>query len=564
MSPIAAALTAALLHSLWMGALVALALSFLVGRLKDRTPNLRYAVWLAGMGVLSLTPPVSAWVLYRPLDSADANALSGAAAWSWIDGVSSLSLSQPTRFPLLEWVLPLWMLGVGLFSLRLLWACARVVRLRRRGVEASRTVMDRARMLAERMGLERRFRVVELSDAGPAADGPGVVGWLRPVVFVPSSAMLGLSPDQLEAILAHELAHIRRHDYLVNLGQMVVETLMFFNPAVWWISARVREERELCCDDLAIQAAGDALAYARALTRLERARLQPGPAVAAAGPTLGDRVRRILGQPASSRGSSLMPALIALAISVTGVLLATFGLEASVQAPIPVERSVPVPAPTASAPPIPVERGIPVPAAAPIPVERNVATPAAAAVQAPDAWAVYVTRNQGRMSIVTQGADVPTADELGGGDVLWFRQGGAAWVVRDANMIEQVAMIAANNGGVTPPVGTLEAVMQAQTREAQARVAEMQQEMASRRAALELQATQDDLQSEDSRRREVELQELESRMIERLTELNAVRAELERAEARRASLEKPGEGSGNQIEQIFQDAIAAGLAEPAP
>src|SRR5205085_6589248 len=99
---------------------------------------------------------------------------------------------------------------------------------------------------------------------------PTAIGFMKPVILLPASTLTGLAPAQIEAILAHELAHIRRHDYFVNLLQSVIETLLFYHPAVWWVSRRVREERELCCDDLAVRASGDAIAYARALSELER------------------------------------------------------------------------------------------------------------------------------------------------------------------------------------------------------------------------------------------------------------------------------------------------------
>ena len=82
-----------------------------------------------------------------------------------------------------------------------------------------------------------------------------VVGWLRPVILLPASALTGLAPSQLEAVIAHELAHIRRHDYLVNLFQTTVETLLFYHPASWWISRQIRAEREHCCDDVAVSCA---------------------------------------------------------------------------------------------------------------------------------------------------------------------------------------------------------------------------------------------------------------------------------------------------------------------
>ena len=91
---------------------------------------------------------------------------------------------------------------------------------------------------------------------------------MKPVVLLPAAALSGLSPEQLQAILAHELAHVRRHDYLVNLLQSMVETLLFYHPAMWWVSAQVRAEREHCCDDLAVDVCGDRLVYVTALAEL--------------------------------------------------------------------------------------------------------------------------------------------------------------------------------------------------------------------------------------------------------------------------------------------------------
>ena len=124
---------------------------------------------------------------------------------------------------------------------------------------------------------------------------PTLVGWLRPVVLVPAAALSGLTTYQLQAVLAHELAHIRRHDYLVNLLQSVVETLLFYHPAVWWVSSEVRAEREHCCDDLAVEVCGDRLVYVSALaelTSIERRAF----ALAATDGSLVSRVRRILGR----------------------------------------------------------------------------------------------------------------------------------------------------------------------------------------------------------------------------------------------------------------------------
>jgi hypothetical protein len=128
-----------------------------------------------------------------------------------------------------------------------------------------------------------------------AVDVPTVLGWLRPVIILPVAVVAQLSPAQVEAVLAHELAHVRRHDYLVNLFQRVAEAVLFYHPAIWWISARVREEREHCCDDLAIDTCGDRDNYATALAELENRRTTaPVLGLAATDGPLLNRIRRIL------------------------------------------------------------------------------------------------------------------------------------------------------------------------------------------------------------------------------------------------------------------------------
>src|SRR5438045_8014050 len=124
-------------------------------------------------------------------------------------------------------------------------------------------------MLARRLRVSRPIRVLQSA----AVQVPAVIGWLRPVILLPASALTGLTPLQLDALLAHELAHVRRYDYLVNLIQSVIETLLFYHPAVWWVSQQVREEREHCCDGLAVAVCGDPHFYASALLSMERLRV---------------------------------------------------------------------------------------------------------------------------------------------------------------------------------------------------------------------------------------------------------------------------------------------------
>ena len=152
---------------------------------------------------------------------------------------------------------------------------------------------------------------------------PTVVGYLRPVILLPASVIVGLPPAHLDAVLAHELAHVRRHDYIVNVLQSVVETLLFYHPAVWWCSRQVRIEREHCCDDVVVEACGDRVAYATALAQLEELRgLNPMLSLNATGGRLIDRIRRLLGaSPVNERRSATWTIAAALTLVVAAIVL---------------------------------------------------------------------------------------------------------------------------------------------------------------------------------------------------------------------------------------------------
>jgi beta-lactamase regulating signal transducer with metallopeptidase domain/protocatechuate 3,4-dioxygenase beta subunit len=195
--------------------------------------------------------------------------------------------------PLLPWCVTGWATGVILLSAPLIGGWRHVQRLKRR---ATQPVLGdwqvRFARLTRQLQISRPVCLLESA----LTQVPIVIGWLRPVILLPASVITGLTPEQIEAVLAHELAHIRRHDYLVNLVQSVIETLLFYHPAVWWVSRRIRVERELCCDDWAVRVCGDALTYAHALAELEQQRAT-GLAPAATGGTLLGRIRRIVGVP---------------------------------------------------------------------------------------------------------------------------------------------------------------------------------------------------------------------------------------------------------------------------
>ena len=249
-----------------------------------------------------------------------------------------------------------WLAGVSLLTVRLLGGWMWVQRMKRHAsTGASRELQGMVVRLSKRLHISRTVRLLQSS----AVVVPTVIGCLRPVILFPVSALAGMSPTQIESILAHELAHIRRHDYLVNLLQTLLETLLFYHPAVWWLSRRIRDERENCCDDLAVSLCGDPVAYARALADLEEHRGSAGPLVmAASGGVLLQRIRRLLvGAPMSHAGRGP----VWLAGTTALVLVAGIGATVVITAPrtelrsgntqsTPVPAVAPTPASAATAP----------------------------------------------------------------------------------------------------------------------------------------------------------------------------------------------------------------------
>ncbi|MGO4884419.1 MAG: TonB family protein [Bryobacteraceae bacterium] len=314
MTAIAQALTTALFDFLWQGLLVASLLWMALFLLRRHSARARYAASCVALAGMFLLPAITACLVYRAAMVSQAPHASLAAMSPSAHAVQRAGGHSVMNAEwLAPWVLPVWSLGVLLFSLRMIWASRRISVVRRRSKPAEAAVMSVIAALRERMRLSRPVRVLVTA----AADCPSVVGWVRPVVLLPAATVLGLTPQQLEAVLAHELAHILRYDHLINMLQGVVETLLFYHPAVWWASARMRHERELCCDDLAVESCGDALCYARALTRLERMRLtNPALALGSNGGSLMYRIQRLVGDACGSRGPSKLPGVLALTLGL--------------------------------------------------------------------------------------------------------------------------------------------------------------------------------------------------------------------------------------------------------
>ncbi len=351
----------AVLHSLWQGALVAIVTAIALGAMRRAGANARYLV--ACFGLLAVA---SSWTVtaVRAVDAAAAHAWMQAHDSAIATNSVSIVLGpagpddatpaiQPLpasatfgdggdiswRARLEPWSLAIalvWLLGVGFLSARLAFGWAQVERLRRASVRtASDGLSLRAHHLAARLGIERTVRVARSA----AVAVPTLIGWLRPVVILPVSVLAGLSPEQLDAILVHELAHVRRHDYLVNLCQAAVEILLFYHPACWWLSRRIRTERELCCDDIVVRVCRNPLAYARALADLEALREMPALALAATDGSLLRRVRRLLSPSDDGGGASGVAAVLAPVLIVM-TLFGAHAADAGTQS-VPVQESAP-------------------------------------------------------------------------------------------------------------------------------------------------------------------------------------------------------------------------------
>jgi beta-lactamase regulating signal transducer with metallopeptidase domain len=318
-----------LVHFLWQGAAIASLVACLTLALRRATPQARYLAACFGLLLMLAAPPLTFRALGVASDEApsaapapvlptpEVAALPEPAPRVVAESASSASIGGGVE-PLLPGLVLLWGAGVVTLCVRSIGGFALVRRLRRAGLSAPPAGLEATlERLAARLAVRRAVRLYESALVGV----PTVVGWLRPAILVPASALTGLTAHQLELILAHELAHVRRHDYLVNLVQSVAETLLFYHPAVWWVSSRMRVEREHCCDDLAVAACGSAVRYARALVELEGLCAEaPALAMAANGGSLVDRIARLVGRADEpSRAARGLAAALAVASLATAV-----------------------------------------------------------------------------------------------------------------------------------------------------------------------------------------------------------------------------------------------------
>ncbi|HEY8010677.1 MAG TPA: TonB family protein [Rudaea sp.] len=373
------ALGRSLLHFLWQGALIGLAYWLL--RPLCASVRARYRLGMGAL-LLMLACPLATLALLRPVADALGNA--SASAVPIPDGViaaTALLVSTAQWEQALPWFVALWLAGVCLIATRSFLHWRRLARAVRAATLLPRDWQLRLIQLRQRFGILRPVRLLTSIEIGT----PTLIGWLKPAIVLPASLLTGFTPAQIELIIAHELSHVRRFDYLANLAQVAIETLLFYHPAVYWISREVRQAREQCCDDLVLTlGGGNAVAYARTLADLEELQHDFGPtvpALGAGGGVLFARIRRIVDprhalalEPLPRSNGLTLPMLLAFA----GVALAALRLhllppaavaEAVMQAPresmAVISGNVRLSAPRAAAPaaaepstaPVPVPAG---------------------------------------------------------------------------------------------------------------------------------------------------------------------------------------------------------------
>ena len=352
----------ALLNFVWQGALVALVLKCLLAAMQRHSANLRYWTATATLFLMLGIPLFSIWKphLMRPAIAPSAAMPSpeklsfdtttptenpevrSAPAPSGKKAIAEPSMTYAdsrteawTRAASaalgegIPWVCLLWIAGVILACLR---TCGGVMVAQKLKKDARELAAQSGQaLLIRKSGIRTCLRLFESA----RVNVPTVIGWLRPAVLLPAAS--APEPEQADALLAHELAHIRRRDYLVNLLQAGVEILLFYHPAVWWVSEQVRSERECCCDDAAVAMCGDLRTYLHALSEAEHRRSASRLAIAASSTPLLDRIRRLTEMKTPQTNRKIIWSVGIFALAVMAAAAAGSGLLAYV--PVHFEKS---------------------------------------------------------------------------------------------------------------------------------------------------------------------------------------------------------------------------------
>ena len=386
----------ALLHFIWQGLLIGWGTKLALDLLRGARAQTRYALACAALLLCAALPLAGiAWRLHGAADSATVDAdvllpaLHLAAAGAARHGVAAIApnadWSATWRVLLghqLSWIVALWLCGAGVMTLRLAIGLQWVVQRTRPGqYKIDHHWQMRLAQLARRFGISQHVRL----GVAQLLDSPITAGCWRPIVLVPAALIGGMPPDLLEALLAHELAHIKRNDYLVNLLQSAIEILLFYHPSVWMLSQRIRIEREQVADDLAASVLGQPHRLAQALSELDRFQFTSTQlAHAAHGGDLMSRIKRLLRPEVEPLSWKMVLPLLGLC-AASAVLYAQAAPQPAASAAVSVSAIAAEQAPTASVPPAPTAPAAPAALAAAPALAAPPAPPAPSAPSAPPA-----------------------------------------------------------------------------------------------------------------------------------------------------------------------------------
>lgn len=356
------ALAQTLMHFTWQGTVVAVTLAVVLKSIDTRRSDLRYGLSLAAL-LCCVVAPVATfmWLLEPEIapQAVDVNQVFSGVTATVIQAGGSLNESGYLGLSLLTaelldyfnssnllLLMPFfavaWLVSVALLSSRVLLQMIGVCQL---PYQSTHLPEPQLQQIFERLLLQLNVTARARLFISDKVDVPMAIGWLKPVVLLPSSMVLGLTPGQLEMLLVHELAHVKRHDYIVNFLQTLVELMLFFHPGVKWISKQIRLERECCCDNIAVSLVGSPVAYACTLTDAEMSRAKhiPDLAMAATGSDLKQRILRVVGHSDCSSGHSRVryTAILAAVISLCSVVTIVATNQIDESAPLVLQEDIP-------------------------------------------------------------------------------------------------------------------------------------------------------------------------------------------------------------------------------
>jgi beta-lactamase regulating signal transducer with metallopeptidase domain len=311
-TPVVQALGLALVHFIWQGFIIGVILALSLMWMRTQPASSRYFVCLIGMIAMLVTPVITTLLLLRGPDGTAGLVAHGIRViqTEWLVGTPSGAVCL--------WITAIWVCGAFALQLRFGIKLLCAERIRHIGLTpVAESLHGEMMRLRDRLGIGQTIHLMESALVAV----PSVIGWRHPLILIPAGIAARLPLAHIRGIIAHELAHIRRHDYIVNLVQSLFESVLFYHPVTWWISNRLRIEREFCCDDIALSVSDSPMHYARALSALEELRCQgTDPVIASTGGSLMKRIVRIFNPDSGSMGGRGWLVPVAGLVGMTGMV----------------------------------------------------------------------------------------------------------------------------------------------------------------------------------------------------------------------------------------------------